>query len=516
MRIAKLPFINILFIIVIAGYAIYKTLHHPTRQLSRSIPHHYPTDKKFLLGYTTCENEVEGNNLPIQGTIPKWLQGTLLRTGPAKFELNKQVVQHWFDGFAMLHAFSFNNGSITYTNKFLQSNYYKKSHETGKLSLAGFASDPCQSIFSKFTSLFSSLSPQPDYDNANVNIAQLANHFVAMTETPMPIEFDPKTLETVGAIKFDDTINGHITTAHPHFDSATHEWFNYVLKFAKSSTYQIYKMPADSMQRTLIATIPAARPAYIHSFALTKNYIILAEIPFQVNPLDLLLKGKPFIQNFVWKPKKNSHFIVVDRNNGNIIGRYPSNAFFTFHHVNAYEKDDTIAIDLVAYNDPSVIKEFYLNSLYEDNKPKFPRAYLKRYTIDLKKSYVQEQQLCSENIEMPRINYERYNMKEYQYAYGISSNNNYDLGKQLIKINVADGSCAVWSEEHCYPGEPVFVAAPDAKKEDEGVILSVVLDVKQRNSFLLVLDAKTYTQLGRATTPHHIPFGVHGNFYQTI
>ncbi len=58
----------------------------------------------------------------------------------------------------------------------------------------------------------------------------------------------------------------------------------------------------------------------------------------------------------------------------------------------------------------------------------------------------------------------------------------------------------------------MFVAAPGATGEDEGVILSVVLDGTQGHSFLLVLDATSFTEMARAEVPHTIPFGFHG-FY---
>lgn len=70
----------------------------------------------------------------------------------------------------------------------------------------------------------------------------------------------------------------------------------------------------------------------------------------------------------------------------------------------------------------------------------------------------------------------------------------------------------MWREEDCYPGEPVFVPAPDATTEDDGVLLSVVLDSRERRSWLLVLDAAGFTELARATVPHAIPFGFHGQF----
>ena len=36
--------------------------------------------------------------LPVTGTLPSWLTGTLLRTGPSKFEVGARSYNHWFDG----------------------------------------------------------------------------------------------------------------------------------------------------------------------------------------------------------------------------------------------------------------------------------------------------------------------------------------------------------------------------------------------------------------------------------
>ena len=75
-----------------------------------------------------------------------------------------------------------------------------------------------------------------------------------------------------------------------------------------------------------------------------------------------------------------------------------------------------------------------------------------------------------------------------------------------------EGESSVWSEDGCFPGEPVFVARPDGSAEDDGVLLSVTLDGRSGRSFLLVLDAATLRELARAEVPHHIPFGFHGQF----
>ncbi len=51
------------------------------------------------------------------------------------------------------------------------------------------------------------------------------------------------------------------------------------------------------------------------------------------------------------------------------------------------------------------------------------------------------------------------------------------------------------------------------KGEDDGVILSVVLDPNSGQSFLLILDSKSFKEIARALVPHHIPFGIHGQYY---
>jgi len=58
----------------------------------------------------------------------------------------------------------------------------------------------------------------------------------------------------------------------------------------------------------------------------------------------------------------------------------------------------------------------------------------------------------------------------------------------------------------------VFIAAPDSSTEDEGVVLSVVLDANAGRSALLVLDAHSFNELARAEVPHAIPYGFHGQF----
>jgi beta,beta-carotene 9',10'-dioxygenase len=121
--------------------------------------------------------------------------------------------------------------------------------------------------------------------------------------------------------------------------------------------------------------------------------------------------------------------------------------------------------------------------------------------------------LATESIELPRIHYARVAGKPYRFVWGTGDAGGHDFSSRLVKIETETGNVSIWRQPRCYPGEPVFVPAPSATTEDDGVILSVVLDSGKGRSFLLVLDASTLAERARAEVPHHIPFHFHGNYF---
>ena len=48
------------------------------------------------------------------------------------------------------------------------------------------------------------------------------------------------------------------------------------------------------------------------------------------------------------------------------------------------------------------------------------------------------------------------------------------------------------------PSEPIFVARPGARTEDDGVLLTMALDAEHRHSSLIIIDAKNMKELARA------------------
>ncbi len=460
-------------------------------------------------GLTTLEGEFQIEQLPLSGRLPPWLSGSLVRNGPGKFEVGSERYRHWFDGLSMLHRFSFKNGAVSYANKYLQSRDYLEAMEKGRIAVPEFATDPVRSSFQRFFSMFDPGSIQ----NGNVNVARLGGSTLAMTEVPLPVEFDLQTLNTLGVFDYGgDRLPGVMTTAHPHFDLRSGSLVNCITEMGARSRYTVYQIPPGQKRRERIGSVPAREPAYMHSFGMTENFVLLAEIPLVMNPLRLLFRSQPFIEYLEWRPARGTRLIAMNKRDGSL-KTWTCEAFFTFHHINAFEQNGDLFMDLAAYDDPGLIQAFYLERLRAGGP--IPASQFRRYRLPAHGSNADYEVLVSEGIELPRLNYEHSHAKDYRFAYGVSNRPDRpgDLYNQLVKVDVRERTARVWLEEDCYPGEPVFAAPPEAAAEDEGVLLSVVLNAATGTSFLLVLDAHSFTEIARAGVPHHIPFGFHGQYF---
>lgn len=462
----------------------------------------------YALGFTDQHNEISIDSLPVRGALPQWLTGDLIRNGPAMWTIGQRRLNHWFDGMAMLHRFTFADGAVSYANRFLRTPDYL-SASRGTLRYSQFATDPCKSLFRRVVSRFSSAWG----GNANVNLSRVADDFVAMTEIPIQVVFDRTTLASVGVEDFDDDISGSITTAHPHFDHVRQAALNYLIEFGSRTAYNVYSLPVGSRSRHLVARVPSKTPAYMHSFGMSENRVVLMEFPFVVDPLRMLLSGQPFIRNYHWRPERGTTFTLIDLDTGHPTSVHTEQACFAFHHVNAFEDDGLLHVDALVYDDARIVDFLFLDSLLGNPGP-LPQATLQRFTLNLATGDVRSRLLSAQPLELARTHYERCNGRDYTYAYGVGTDpgGGSDFLDRICRIDVTTGESLTWQQVGTYPGEPVFIPRPGADAEDDGVLLSVVLDPDVRTSFLVVLDAATLAEMARAEVPQHIPLGFHGQF----
>ncbi len=454
------------------------------------------------------DDEVRVADVAVDGALPPWLAGTLVRNGPAWFGEGDHEVRHLLDGLAMLHAFTFEDGHVGYANRFLRTKAYRAQREDGRIGYREFASDPCRRLAEPIASMF---SPRMT-DNASVNVIRLGEQLVALTETPVPIAFDLDTLETLGVAYEPPGRGPRSPTAHPLTDPRDGAMLNLQVHYGPRSSYRFYRRRADG-RFDLVARAGAAEPSYEHSFAVTERHIVLVEQPLRLKPLKMVTSGRPFAENLEWEPERGCTFLVFDLASGALVARHEADPFFVFHHVNAYDDGDEIVVDLCAYEDAGIIDALYLDTLRSETSV-VPTAELRRYRLVAGRPPVMTV-LGDTPMEFPRINYRRNHARPYRYAYGVGASL---VGGEpvstIARVDVTDGDTQWWGAPDLFPGEPVFVPDPDGTAEDDGVLLSVVLDGGAGTSFLVVLDAHDVSELARAHAPHRIGFGFHGDFFR--
>ncbi|KAL9539032.1 hypothetical protein MBANPS3_010512 [Mucor bainieri] len=127
------------------------------------------------------------------------------------------------------------------------------------------------------------------------------------------------------------------------------------------------------------------------------------------------------------------------------------------------------------------------------------------------------------SIELPQIN-PKFSMHKHTIMYGLgfsaaSSLKDGAIWDSIVKTNMDTKQIeASWHQDFCYPSEAVFVPRPsigpeDEVGEDEGVLISVVMNSAKSTSFLLVLDAGSLNVLATADLERLVPLSfAHGSY----
>ncbi|KAI4900050.1 hypothetical protein NFI96_028263, partial [Prochilodus magdalenae] len=196
--------------------------------------------------------------------------------------------------------------------------------------------------------------------------------------------------------------------------------------------------------------------------------------------------------------------------------RYYASAMFTLHQINAYEDSGHLILDMCCGDDGNVIGDFTVENLrraageeldkfYNSLCTNLPRRYV--LPLEVKEEEPNDQNLINlpnttatamktstgvfcthENLysddlleygglEFPQINYTHYNARPYRYFYACGFG--HVFGDSLLKMDLEGKKLKVWRHPGLFTSEPVFVPAPDAKDEDDGVVMSVIITPRE-------------------------------------
>lgn len=489
------------------------------------------------------------------GTVPSWLNGSLYRNGSGIFEVGDIKMKHLFDGFAVISHYDIKDGKVFYKNRILRSDTWNESIKANRLVYSQFGMmefpDPCKSIFSRFASYFKVNTT----DNTSVNLVKHGDAIFTMTETNKILQVDPKTLDPVDKVDFQKLVSIHGATAHPHKD---HDGVLYNLATNyqdRKSAYCITASEPNSDKNAkpfdnlrILGSVPSrwrGSYSYNHSFGMSENYFIIFEQNVCVNLFKAAfakILGYAYSECINVYDKEEVQVAILSKKTGQHLKTvYRCKNMFCFHHVNSYEEDGHLVVDFCSHENPKILGALYLESIrngtLQSNQSYFTRLVLPlnvdnntpvgKNLVTLKDSkataikrddgsifltcdYLTDDENSKIEFELPTFHYEKLVGRQYRYTYGCS------LRDKIFKIDTVNRSVKVYKDPkgNCV-GEAVFIPSPDAKEEDEGILLSPVISTdRQSPCYLLILNAQTLEEIAKCEVPIStvIPTSFHGIF----
>lgn len=437
----------------------------------------------------------------------------------------------------------------------------------------GQRQDPCIGIFGKIMSVFKREGPKPAPSSANVCVTVNADlpgltassgrkpsghrrstAIYLATDANMIQEISPRTLEPIGLAtqrSLHPLLKGPLSSAHAQRDPETGDMFNFNLDMGRSATYRIFRVNAKNGKTDILAAIsaPDLKPAYIHSFFLSPSFVILCvpsshiaykgiSVPWNGNIVDAI---EPFDRS-----KTCKWFVVDRRGDHGVVATFQSPAGFFFHSINSFEESDettgetSVFCDAIEYPSIDIIRAFEMDVLLNTDGKEglfvkdeqrirniLPRLVRRSFRVPVTEPRKTHRVECEKILELkapragelPTINPD-YRTRKYRYVYSLATYGDSTLHDLIVKTDLSTRQTLTWRGPPGHtPGEAIFVPRRnqsseenenEGENEDDGVLLSIILDGFGKTSYLICLDAKSMRELGRAECDWAIGHGFHG------
>lgn len=444
----------------------------------------YQAENPFLTGaFAPLKEEYTETELQVTGSIPSELTGLLLRIGPNPQQVDNPATYNWFLGDGMVHGLRLQEGKA----QWYRNRYVGADSVNAKRGLA--------LVEGKRRGIF---------DTVNTNIIGHQGKLWALVEAgSYPAQLD-KELNTVKMGLFESDVNNSFT-AHPHVDPDTGEMHAICYDGLLHRRIKYLVVGVDGQVKREV-TIPLTHGPMIHDCAITKNTVVILDLPVHFSVKTALAGGG---LPYAWDEKQPARIgLLARQGEADDIRWFEVDPCYCFHICNAFEESngDTI-VDLVVHG-----PTFY-RSL---QGPEGENIKFERWILPANGSRVQRKIISLEPQEFPRFD-ERLTGKSYRYSYavGIAATDDVPEPNVLFRHDLQTGETISHDYGANYmTGEVVFVPRYANSAEDEGWLMSYVHNLVCGTSRVVILDAKKLGQTPQAIIelPVRVPLGFHGNW----
>lgn len=418
-------------------------------------------------------------DLPVEGSLPKGLNGQLLRNGPNPVDPGPGY--HWFTGDGMLHGVLLEDGKARrYVNRWVRT----PAIETAK----------------GYQAADSGVEPLAMQGSGNVSVVHHAGRTLALPEVGLPFSMD-KDLNTEGLYDFGGKLASNMT-AHPKVDGRSGEMCFFGYDFGP--VHLRYHVADASGAMVHSVEIETPQPTMMHDFGVTASRVIFMDFPV-VFDLDMVAEERRI--PFRWQDDAPARLGIMPRRgvSADVIW-IDIPPCYVFHPLNAYDDGELIVFDVVKHD------RTFVDGQIGAQGEVMPR--LERWVINPAARTVDQQVVDEGGQEFPRVD-PRVACHRHRYGYGVraAGNDTSLVFGDLVKHDLQTGTSMTHDVgPGCAASEGVFV--PMGAGEDEGYVLAPVFDSHTKTSHIRVIDATDFEKppVAKIMLPCRIPFGFHGDF----
>lgn len=440
----------------------------------------------------------------IEGDLPGSLRGALYRNGPGLFERGSGRIRHLLDGDGLIQRLSFTDKGLRYQNRFVRTNKFIEEEAANQRLYATWTTR-------KSENFLSNIGGGVTESQAGVTVYPVHGKILARDEVGPTYDIDPETLETIGQIPAGENLSNVAFKAHSKMDPETGEWIMAGSQYGRAMTIHaaIYE-PTLKLKKNFSFASP--RQVYIHDFFATKSHLIFVLHPCDFSPLPFLSGFRSFTDSFTWNSDAGNTIAVISRDGGEP-QFFEAPGAFMWHALNAFEDQDTLIADLVAYDTPdhfigedALLKNLMFGKMGHAQSP----GTIRRYTMNLAQKTLTEEILDHGNHEFPMID-GRTHMVRQRIGY-FTVNGLGALNTGLKRFDYETGATQLFDfGAETQVGEPVFIPAP-GNELDRGFVIAQCLNGQSKKTFFALFDAQTIDRgpIAKIWLTHHVPISFHG------
>ena len=442
-------------------------------------------------------------DLPVIGRMPADFGGIYVRNGPNAF-YPPDWRYHAYDGDGMLHAVRFDQGRVSYRNKWVRTAGLQEEQAAGRALWRGLK-EP----------LRKDTPQQPLKNTSNTDVKYHAGRLITMWyRAGLPYAADPFTLETLGPADFDGALDS--ISAHSRPDEHTGEllWFDYSL----TRPYMRYGVIGPDRKSRHAIEIPLDGPNLPHDMAVTPNWTILHDFPLRPDA-DALAAGRYKVRFHADQP---SRFALVPRHgSADQIRWFEARPAYMLHVINAWEDGDEVVMVGTPYR------------LHEDAHGRIDARRLEQtihlrqrdfivyeWRFDLRTGTTRERVIDDVlNTEFPVI-HSGYQGLRNRWSYHVvfpPGGREEPRFPGLVKYDLETGGyIAMSAGPRWFYNEPGFAPRDDARSEDDGYLVTIAWNPVDQRSEIQVFDCLgarlAEGPVARVPLPRRVPHGFHATY----